>query len=644
MVDTNIFFDKNQSSELLKALLKKKTATDVINTWNKKYLKPVYELFAKGNLDSLGHIQNYAALGKVCAIVFHHLTQLEDNRAYIAAEEIRDTTIAETYSYTNLSKKQATNLVDSSWVNLKENFLENEKLTLEEAADLGIKELINNNREDIKLILEADGRNYINPINLEANKGETLNNEQPKKEVELHKEEQDQDIQVQKSEVELPKEEQEPDYLNEVEGLVEATAQEIGKTTPLIQWGSCSKFLDKLPTQHEELFTSGAWCFARGCVNVIPARGGVGKSFYTLEIAMSLATGAPFLTPWIPTKAVGVAYVTAEDPEEELWKRIYYIYQAFPELQENRELLERNFTAVSLQGKYDNTHLLQLDPQKNIQTTEFYSVLDKSLEVLKTSNPELKVVCFDTLSRFFGLNENDNQSGADFTAIIEKLALKHSITPVVLAHISKEGAKGDINDISIRGAGSFADNARYVLPMRLMDKDNPHKIENFKDYVEVCPNKNNYTAGESKSQWYKRNENGVLIPTQIQATANETNEQAIKKFVEDYYTIFETEEQKAEIYEDNPLILSHLTDGSHPERQNRGAKAFTKTLKANGITVKSFEYCLEQLINHMELKIVEVRNTQNRPTKILIPWEKDIIEYFENKNYRLTAKGKPKKD
>lgn len=427
------------------------------------------------------------------------------------------------------------------------------------------------------------------------------------------------------------------DYNKAFDEIAEQTSKAIeqDKAQPLIDWGTIAPWLNSLPEKQEELFTSGAWCLAKGVVNCIPAKGGVGKSFYAIELAMSLATGTNILKPWTPTRPVGVAYLTAEDPEDKLNERVYWINQAFDELKQNRELLIQNFKAKSLVGT--DTRLLKLDSQRNATNTDFYNVLDDSIAALKCSMPDLKVIFFDTLSRFFGLNENDNQSGADFISLLEKLAQKHDITPVVLCHTSKEGAKGDINDISVRGASSIVDNARYCLPMRVMDKDKAkkdYKIENFKDYVEVCPNKNNYTAGESHSQWYKRNEHGVLIATSLVQKINEETEKIVKDLIDQYYT-WETEEQFQDVVNNNPLVFSQIKDITHTKNHNDGVKIFIKLLRDNKITLQQFLYAFEslQMQSFGEYSLIEVKNNQNKPTKVIANGK--VKNFFENPTYQI---------
>lgn len=248
----------------------------------------------------------------------------------------------------------------------------------------------------------------------------------------------------------------------------------------------------------------------RKTVGALFAAGGTGKSFLLLELAFALASGASF-GPFRPAGRSRVLYMASEDPDHELHRRVWYVANALRLL--NSPHLADNLGVVSLAGKSD--FLVALNEHNNPCTTSSYEWLCRSIQRI----PGLDVLILDPMSRLYGLNENDNTHATYWISVLERLVDAYGIT-VLFAHHEPKSANHQqkLRDSSGRGASALRDGCRWTAALRWMtDEDAQRFGVDPRQHVEFDTTKANYSPHLSSPQFFRRGENGVLMPVNLRA-------------------------------------------------------------------------------------------------------------------------------
>jgi len=191
----------------------------------------------------------------------------------------------------------------------------------------------------------------------------------------------------------------------------------------------------------------------------------VGKSFFVLEMAYALASGSNFLGISKATQPTNVLYMSAEETKYRLLKRIKNIAQHYPETE--------NFVwLTTLDEKFKLTSRLFEKDFKQIKPTRTVNVLNKLIEKY-----ESKLVVFDSLVNFYGLDENSTEDAFIFYEFLKNLIKNYGCSVLLLHHQNKEAMKnGSSGAGSFRGSSVFREQARTRITMTRVDK-NTKKVE-----------------------------------------------------------------------------------------------------------------------------------------------------------------------
>jgi len=189
----------------------------------------------------------------------------------------------------------------------------------------------------------------------------------------------------------------------------------------------------------------------------------VGKSFFVLEMAYALATGSNFLGISKSTQPTNVLYISAEETKNRLFERIQNIAQHYPETENFVWLstLDNNFKV--------STRLFKRD-YEGIKQTEMANVLRKLIEKY-----QVKLVIFDSLINFFGLDENSTEDVLIFNEYLKSLIKKYDCSFLLVHHQTKETLKGRAG--IFRGSEIFRDQARTRIVMSNEDEYKKVEIE-----------------------------------------------------------------------------------------------------------------------------------------------------------------------
>jgi len=185
-------------------------------------------------------------------------------------------------------------------------------------------------------------------------------------------------------------------------------------------------------------------------VGVLAGPSGAGKSFFLLHLAVHVAAGL-IGGPFEILKAQPVVVLNAEDPPDELARRLYWTLRPYQKL---TEVLAKNLYVYAVAGEMGA--LARYGPHNNPEISEDYQKLEA---IIKQKQPRL--VILDTFSRFYGLNENSNDEVAFWLGLLERLARHHGTAFLICHHQNKSGL-GSRDVTSFRGAGALVANSRFA--------------------------------------------------------------------------------------------------------------------------------------------------------------------------------------
>lgn len=294
-----------------------------------------------------------------------------------------------------------------------------------------------------------------------------------------------------------------------IEGLPVVTVQlrDIGKRRkipPLTAANtSLADWLKKRPSDREYLLTyKGAGFLPKGIVGVLAATGGTGKTYFLLKLAATMADGGK-IGPIMAPGAVKTLIVCGEDDQDEVGRRMWDICKGkFPS----------KLHAASVYGEIGP--LMELDGNKPVRADGFYW-----LESTIKGHPGLELLIIDPKSRFYGLDENNNDHATQWIQCLEYLSKEYCITILFASHTNETNA-GRINQTMTRGASAIVDGCRWQAGMCRMDKETADRyhIDDFKSYVVFDIPKSNYSAALQAPMYFKRGISGALEYVSLEDT------------------------------------------------------------------------------------------------------------------------------
>lgn len=256
----------------------------------------------------------------------------------------------------------------------------------------------------------------------------------------------------------------------------------------------------------------------QGKVGMFVAPGGTGKTQALSQLAVSVATGQPWLdccqVASIPGKHPSngrVLLALGEEDSPEISRRINpyirHCLETASDKNEFQKLLTSNLKPLALDG---------VGPRMISAKTDGYNpepFFDALYKVLEQDGKPWRLIILDPGSRFMGPDcETDNNAATRFIELLEQLTKLPGNPTVLLAHHTRKGTgKGDDSskDAS-RGASALTDGARWVAQLAPATDDEGKSIGTIK---KITVNKSNYTPplpqpiylqpkGEGRGQGY----------------------------------------------------------------------------------------------------------------------------------------------
>jgi len=198
----------------------------------------------------------------------------------------------------------------------------------------------------------------------------------------------------------------------------------------------------------------------RGACGLLSGQEGVGKSLLAQQMATCAALGITFLG--LEIAHTPSAYITCEDPIDELWRRQEDI---------NRSLgitmadLDGRLMLVSLKGQLSN-ELALFDAQGRISVTERYQQIEMAVKAFGAG-----LVFLDNAAHFFTGNENARHDVATFLGLLERLSEIVNGAVILLAHPNKQHAQGNKQGNEYSGSTGWSAHVRNRLFLDWAQKD-----------------------------------------------------------------------------------------------------------------------------------------------------------------------------
>lgn len=232
--------------------------------------------------------------------------------------------------------------------------------------------------------------------------------------------------------------------------------------------------------------------FVRATVGALVSPGGVGKSYWSLAVAVAIAAGPKADLTGLKPAEGRVVVLSKEDPIEVLEQRLHAMACVLPK-------------AVSY-ANVDYRSCIGLDI--DVMDDGWFAQL---CEVSKGA----RLVILDTLTRFHHLDENSAQDMGRLLSQLERLAAASGASILFLHHTSKAAVTNGQATLqqAARGSSVLVDNARWSAFLAVMTEQEARMFAvpagERVNYVRWNIAKQNYGAAIA-DVWYHRGEGGVL--------------------------------------------------------------------------------------------------------------------------------------
>jgi hypothetical protein len=266
-----------------------------------------------------------------------------------------------------------------------------------------------------------------------------------------------------------------------------------------------------------------------GKVCALVAAGGTGKSQALVQLAVSIATGIPWLGTFQVASQGPVAMLLAEEDLEEVWRRLHRAVGAMG-LRGDQEALAdmaRNIVPVALCGQD-----VRMVTREGADTGFSHTLRD----ALDAMDMEWRALILDPVSRFTGVEgEEKNAAATAFVQALERLTTARGKPAVVVAHhVNKASVgSGDTNQAAARGVTAFTDGIRWQA--------NLEKVPGKRHRCLLRMVKSNYTPEAPPLSLQRDLEHGGFL----RPAPQEEQDQAETSLAKDIIRVFEAENARA---------------------------------------------------------------------------------------------------
>jgi hypothetical protein len=187
-------------------------------------------------------------------------------------------------------------------------------------------------------------------------------------------------------------------------------------------------------------------------LGAIIANGGVGKSWFLLHLALSIATGKEFLGMKNCLPPSNVLYISGEEDRIDIHRRVQSLKKSI-KLDAND--FGPNLSFLCATGL-------------NVVISDNSLIFNYLEEYIQQNSP--KLIIMDPLVRFFDGDENNS---THMTRFIERLERFVSMkTTIIFAHHTNKLLSNDLSQNASRGSSAIIDAVRWNLVLSKITKDN----------------------------------------------------------------------------------------------------------------------------------------------------------------------------
>ena len=204
--------------------------------------------------------------------------------------------------------------------------------------------------------------------------------------------------------------------------------------------------------------------------SVLAAPGGIGKSYYALQLGASLSSGYRFLGEFEIPKKRRTLIINTEDSETIYASRMTCVVDNLMA----QELLPRNeiIDAIDDMQMVSLNQMMEHEELKNITPTIYSSpdFIDLIKEIALDMGG-IDLLILDPLNQLVPADTSDNQVASEVVTSLNKLSRELDAMIILVNHVTKSATSGSkmanmSEDVTAsRGASTFTDSARLVLSL-----------------------------------------------------------------------------------------------------------------------------------------------------------------------------------
>ena len=235
---------------------------------------------------------------------------------------------------------------------------------------------------------------------------------------------------------------------------------------------SAKDLRSKEPPERDYIFKR---LLPRKIVAALIAAGGTGKSFMAIHMAASAAAGSMLLDEFIPEKPIKVVFVSGEDDQNELNRRLRSAIKNFSA--SHQSLVDNNLSFIDFSSTFELfTNKLSYGETTITETPA------KLIKLIQDKlGDEVGLVIIDPVSRFRGGEENSAPDTTRFVQTIQLLSEQLNSTVLLVHHVNKNAKVNGTGQNNARGSSALVDGVRLVMELNaLSDKE-------MKDQFNITP-------------------------------------------------------------------------------------------------------------------------------------------------------------
>jgi hypothetical protein len=239
---------------------------------------------------------------------------------------------------------------------------------------------------------------------------------------------------------------------------------------------------------------------ARG-VALLVAAGGAGKSYASVALAVAVASGTPWLGAFAPCRPGRVLIVSAEEPADEVRRRVYYIAKS-------AGVTSPEALPIDVLDVHD-LHVPLLD------ATGCPSNYASAIVEIALERGSYALTIVDPLARVAGAPiDVDNVAAGALVAALEAISSAAGGLVLGVHHTDKAARRqGIVDATAVRGASGLGDSARMVMVLSVenLKHDDPLVTARLGEVVLIrCVKANHVRTWEAIE--LRRGEYGELLP------------------------------------------------------------------------------------------------------------------------------------